>query len=273
MKKIYTVLFITLSLLACKNEPKKEEVSEVEETEEVTYSPKDEGKGAEIINTVIDSAGGHLYETATIEFTFRNATYKSIRNCGMFEFSREKTDDAGNQIVETVSNLGFTYLKNEKEEVLADSTAAKYTSSINSVLYFAQLPFGLNDSAVRKELIAEDSIHGKPYYKIQVNFAENGGGEDFQDIYVYWVNKNNYHVDYLAYSYEVNGGGMRFREAVNPREVKGIRFVDYKNYAPKKGASPKLEDLDALFEKEELELFSTIENKDVKVEVLERNCA
>ncbi|SHI98176.1 hypothetical protein SAMN04488096_106193 [Mesonia phycicola] len=272
MKKIYTALFITLSLLACKNEVKKEEIIEVKEAKKVTYTPKDGGKGAEIINTVIDSAGGNLYETATIEFTFRDATYKSIRNCGMFEFSRKKTDNNGNQTLETVSNLGFNYLKNEKEEDLADTLVTKYTNSINSVLYFAQLPFGLNDSAVRKELIAEDSIQGKPYYKIQVNFAEEGGGEDFQDIYVYWVNKNNYHVDYLAYSYEVNGGGMRFREAVNPREIKGIRFVDYKNYAPKKGTSPKLEDLDDLFEENELELFSTIENEDIQVEVLDRNC-
>ena len=66
---------------------------------------------------------------------------------------------------------------------------------------------------------------------------------------------------------------MRFREAINPRKIEGIRFVDYKNFAPKNSTSPELKDLDDLFENAELELFSTIENKDIKVEVLERNCA
>ena len=49
-------------------------------------------------------------------------------------------------------------------------------------------------------------------------------------------------------------------------------FKQYKNYTPKKGSSPKLNELDELFEKGELELYSTIENKDIKVEVLDRKC-
>ena len=268
MKKIIKLLLLIVTLIACKNDPKPEKVEEQEEKSNKMPPPQDGGKGAEIMNTVIDSAGGQQYETATIEFKFRDAVYKSTRNCGMFEISRKKQDSSGNETLGTVNNIGFTYYKNGEEEILADTTANNYKNSINSVHYFVQLPFGLNDPAVRKELVAEDSIQGKAYYEIQVNFAQEDGGEDFEDTYMYWVNKDSYTVDYLAYSYHVNGGGMRFREAINPRVLEGIRFVDYKNYAPQENASPALQDLDDLFENNELELFSTIENKDLKVEVL-----
>lgn len=273
MKKIITLLLLIVTLIACKNDPKPEKVEAQEEKSNKMPPPQDGGKGAQIMNTVIDSAGGNRYETATIEFKFRDAIYKSTRNCGMFELSRKKQDSSGNETLGTVNNIGFTYYKNGEEEILADTTANNYKNSINSVHYFVQLPFGLNDPAVRKELVAEDSIQGKAYYEIQVNFAQEGGGEDFEDTYMYWVNKDSYTVDYLAYSYHVNGGGMRFREAINPRTIEGIRFVDYKNFEPKTNTTPALQDLDDLFEKNELELFSTIENKDIKVEVLERNCA
>ena len=273
MKHTITLLLLIITLIACKNDPKPETVEQEDEKSNKMPPPKDGGKGAEIMNMVIDSAGGHRYETATIEFKFRDAIYKSTRNCGMFELSRKRQDSTGQETLGTVTNLDFSYYVNEEEKILPDSTANNYKNSINSVHYFVQLPFGLNDPAVRKELIAEDSIQGKAYYEIQVNFAQENGGEDFEDTYMYWVNKDTYNVDYLAYSYHVNGGGMRFREAINPRTIEGIRFVDYKNFAPKNSTSPELKDLDDLFENDELELFSTIENKDIKVEVLERNCA
>lgn len=269
MKKITLLALVFVTVWACKNDPKQEKVEEVK----IDNAPKDGGKGAEIIKRVIDSAGGHRYETATIEFKFREATYKSVRNCGMFELSRSRIDSTGTPTESIIGNTGFIYKENGEQTTLPDSMATNYENSVNSVHYFVQLPFGLDDRAVRKELIAEDSIQGKPYYEIQVNFKKQDDGEDYQDTYVYWVNKNTYKVDYLAYSYEVNGGGMRFREAINPRKVEGIRFVDYKNYNPKKESSPKLNELDELFEKGELELYSTIENKDIKVEVLDRNCA
>jgi len=67
-----------------------------------------------------------------------------------------------------------------------------------------------------------------------VNILDNqeGGGDDFDDTYVYFFNKSTFKPDYLAYDFHVNGGGMRFREAYNERYVNGIRFVDYNNMKP-----------------------------------------
>jgi hypothetical protein len=190
----------------------------------------------------------------------------------MFEMSRTRIDSMGNKTTSEVSNIGFKFTENGEEKKLTDSIANLYTNSVNSVHYFVQIPFGLNDPAVRKELIAEDSIQGKLYYEIQVDFQQEGGGEDYKDEYMYWVNKEDFTIDYFAYSYETNQGGIRFREAINPRTIEEIRFVDYKNYAPKEGTSPKLQDLDELFEEGKLDLFSTIENENIQVEILERDC-
>ncbi len=103
--------------------------------------------------------------------------------------------------------------------------AVKYTGSVNSVHYCSVLPYGLNDAAVQKKLLEETSINQKPYYKVQISFAEDGGGEDFDDVFIYWIDKKTFKVDYLAYSFHENDGGMRFREATNERFVNGIRLL------------------------------------------------
>jgi hypothetical protein len=141
---------------------------------------------------------------------------------------------------------------------------AKLADAVNSVHYFAQLPYGLNEPAVVKELLGEAVIKNEPYFEIGVTFNQEGGGTDFEDEFVYWIHKENYTVDYLAYSYATNGGGIRFREAINPRTVGGIRFVDYNNFKPATLETP-LTDLDTAFEAGKLKLLSKIELENVSV--------
>src|SRR5690606_31656644 len=148
---------------------------------------------------------------------------------------------------------------------LPDTTATKYANSVNSVHYFVRLPQGLNDKAVNKELLEPESIGGKQYHKIKVTFDQEGGGDDFQDTYLYWIDVETFEVDYLAYDFHVNGGGQRFRKAYNPRMLEGIRFVDYENYLPpQKGTS--LMDIGQLFDRGKLKLLSKIELTDITVE-------
>ena len=136
---------------------------------------------------------------------------------------------------------------------------------INSVQYFASLPYGLNDVAVNKELLAEEKIKGKIYYKIRVIFNKEGGGEDYEDVFVYWIDKKSFKLSYLAYSYnEEDGIGMRFREAYNERYIDGIRFVDYYNLKPKKKAV-SINKIDSLFELKKLDLLSKIELDSIEV--------
>ena len=160
----------------------------------------------------------------------------------------------------------FPYINGHLLKV-PDSMAVKCTRFVNSVHYFSVLPYGLNDKAVRKKLLQETSIKETPYYKVQITFTEDGGGEDFEDVFIYWIDKTTFKIDYLAYSFHVDGGGMRFREATNERVVNGIRFVDYNNYKAK-NASTKLENLDKAFENNGLNKLSEINLENVSVKIL-----
>lgn len=212
---------------------------------------------------IMTACDGHC-DTAEIEFTFRDKLYRSKRNNGIYSLSRIVKNDKID-IEDVVSNDGFKRLMAGTVVTLKDTvTVAKLADAVNSVHYFAQLPYGLNEPAVKKELLGEAVIKEQPYYELGVTFNEEGGGTDFEDKFVYWIHKDTFTVDYLAYSYATNGGGIRFREAYNPRTIGGIRFVDYNNFKPDTSAV-KLTDLDAAFEAGELKLLSKIELENVKV--------
>ncbi|MCP9201075.1 deoxyribose-phosphate aldolase [Gramella sp. GC03-9] len=220
----------------------------------------------EIVNTAIERAGGERYNNAQIDFSFRKKEYTSKREGGKFRLERRMIDSLGNSITDILENNGFERYMNDTVVQVPDSLQVAYSNSVNSVHYFVQLPFGLNAPAARKELVGKDSIGSREYYEIRVTFSENGGGTDHEDEYMYWIDTKSFEVDYLAYNFETDGGGIRFRRAFNPRIIKGIRFVDYENYKYEDLSTP-LNELDNLFEKKELELLSMIETRDVEVEL------
>ncbi|MDT0643887.1 DUF6503 family protein [Zunongwangia sp. F363] len=222
-----------------------------------------------IVDKAIEIAGGENYERARIDFTFRNKTYRSTRNHGG-EFSLERTvvDSMGTETRDVLSNTGLKRFRNDTAVKVADSLINAVSNSVNSVHYFLQLPFGLNAPAANKKLVGRDTIDNEGYYEIKVTFDNAGGGTDHEDEYLYWINDDTYTVDYLAYNYKVNGGGVRFRKAVNPRVINGIRFVDYENFKYK-DPGVKLQKLDSLFTAGELTLVSHIRTEDIEVELTE----
>jgi len=242
--KYFSFLLITILFFSCKDE-------------NMPFSAQSS------IDKAIKVACQGNCDQATIQFTFRGKKYKSERNNGAFRLERIFTDSTGTY-QDILTNEGFLRYRNDSLVKLPDSTAVTLQNSVNSVHYFAQLPFGLNAPAAQKKLVGDTSIKGSPYYEISVTFSEEGGGTDHEDKFMYWINKKTYTADYLAYSYAVNGGGIRFREAYNPRIVNGIRFVDYNNYKPA-NLNHALTDLPDLFEKGQLTLLSKIEIEDVTV--------
>ncbi len=224
---------------------------------------KEQLSADEIINKTIAQAGGDNYKKATIEFKFRENKYKSVRSGGEFHLERE-IQDSVKSYREVVNNTGYQRYLNDSLITVPDSMVVKYTSSINSVHYFAHLPYGLNDKAVNKKLVGDAEINGKQYYQLKVTFSQDGGGQNHHDEFLYWINKDDFTIDYLAYKFHINEGGLRFREAYNPRVIEGIRFVDYKNYTLE-DFNTDLCSLDELFEEGKLELLSTIETEDIHV--------
>ncbi len=244
MKHTLFILAICLTIVSCKKEAKP--------------------NAQTIVDKAIEASGGEKYNNFELEFDFRNRHYRLVKNLGSYVYERQFMDSL-DLIKDELSNSGFKrYINNELEDV-PDSMAVKYTSSVNSVHYFIQLPFGLNDAAVNKTYIDLVTIKNKEYHKLKVTFAQEGGGEDFEDVFVYWINAENFKTEYIAYSYaEDDGLGLRFREAYNERFVKGLRFVDYNNYKPVNNNTDLL-NLDVLFESGGLKLLSKIENENIVV--------
>lgn len=225
----------------------------------------------DIINKSIEVSGGEFIKKSTINFDFRDRHYRAIREKGKFILERSFTDrsnqyyDTITQITDAITNKGYKRFVNTFSMAVLDSMAAKYSASINSVHYFSLLPYGLNGEAVNKTYLDDVKMKGNIYHKIKITFNEEGGGEDFEDEFIYWINVKTFKTDYIAYSYnESDGLGLRFREAYNERYIKGIRFVDYNNFKPKEN-TVLLEKLDELFEQGELQLLSKIELENVSV--------
>ncbi len=220
-----------------------------------------------IIDRAIEVHGGERYETSIIRFSFRDRQYERMRNGGTFRFSRTFQDSAQQTISDVLTNSGLTRRIEGQIVPLSQEDQQKYTASVNSVIYFALLPYRLNDAAVIKKYLGEIALKGMPYHKIEVTFRANGGGEDYQDVFVYWIHQEDFTIDYLAYSYaEEEGIGTRFREAYNARVVNGIRFADYINYKGNGALYPG--DLDTLFAQGSLEILSKIELEGIEVEIL-----
>uniref|UniRef100_UPI004047669A DUF6503 family protein n=1 Tax=Roseivirga sp. TaxID=1964215 RepID=UPI004047669A len=101
-------------------------------------------------------------------------------------YTRTQTDTAGRVIFDRMDNDGLIRKIDGDTAELTDERRAAFTRSVNSVIYFFRLPFGLNDPAVNKTFVGETEIKGKTYYEVKVTFAQEGGGEDFDDVFLYW---------------------------------------------------------------------------------------
>lgn len=221
----------------------------------------------QIVDKAIVAHGGSKFDKGIVQFRLRDKVYRSLRDNGAFVYSRSFTDSTGQHIHDMLRNSGFTRTINDEVINLPDERKQAFSNSVNSVIYFALLPYFLNDAAVQKEYLGEATIKGEPYHKVKVTFAKEGGGEDHEDEYVYWFHQKNHTMDYLAYSFIVDGGGTRFREAVNPRTIGGIRFQDYINYSVADKSFP-IQNYDKAFEAGKLKQLSEINLEEIQVSEL-----
>ncbi|NVJ85684.1 MAG: hypothetical protein HWE15_05220 [Algoriphagus sp.] len=245
MKINYLVVFSLSILIAC--------------------TPRTEAE--KIVDEAIEAHGGKRYESARVDFDFRDYRYQIFKSPSRFEYSREFADSTG-QVRDLLNNDGFKRTVNGVViDTLTEERIGSFSRSVNSVAYFALLPYGLNDAAVIKDLLGETTLKGEPYDLIKVTFQQEGGGDDFDDEFLYWIHKETHFVDYMAYSYHTDGGGVRFREVSSAQTVEGIRFQNYLNYKPENKDTP-VEKLKSLYEQGKLELLSEINLENIQVEMV-----
>ncbi len=223
-----------------------------------------EEKGKEILKKAIAFHGGDAYEDKEFGFTFRKGFYSFVHfSDGRYVYRSTKTNKIGEKVEVFMTNGDFSY---QVDGVVKELDAKKENgvkNGLNSVVYFASIPYKLQDQSVLVEYVRKIKIKGKTYDEIEIRFKEEGGGDDHDDVFRYWVNRKTDKIDYLAYVYHTGKGGVRFRSAYNDRRVGGVLFQDYENFKADK-ATP-LDDLPTLYEQGSLELLSKIESEKVMV--------
>ncbi|MBC8154035.1 MAG: hypothetical protein H7Z72_14100 [Bacteroidetes bacterium] len=214
-----------------------------------------------IIDQCIETHGGDRYRNCRIEFDFRTYHLSLYQRDGQFEYRRTYTDSTGARVDEILTNKAVVRQINGRAMALDSAQRSKYSNAVNAVSYFVLLPYKLSDRAVIKAYAGETTIDGQVYDKIRVSFSKDGGGKDFQDVFFYWINQTSHTMDYLAYS----EGGPRFRKAINPQTVGGIRFQDYVNYKGDDADSAVVGTFDQKYREGTLTILSQIEQKNIKV--------
>jgi hypothetical protein len=223
-----------------------------------------------IVDEAIAVHGGELYEETAIEFDFRGTHYSLFKSPTAFEYKREFTDSTG-RVLDVLNNAGFSRRVNGVViDTLTEERIGAFSRSVNSVAYFAFLPYGLNDAAAIKTYLGQTTIKGKKYHLVKVTFQAEGGGEHFEDEFLYWFGVDDSRMDYLAYNYHTDGGGVRFREVREAREVGGIRFQDYINLKAVRKETP-LDSMQYLYEKGALEKLSEINLENIRTAAISEN--
>ena len=224
---------------------------------------------------VIDSAraahGASVLDRAVVAFDFRGEAYRLRQAQGRFHYRRAYIDSVGRSVVEGLTNDGL-YRAVEGDTVsLSAAEQSAVETTVNSVAYFALLPAPLGDPAVQPTYSGRDTINGVPYHRVQVTFQQEGGGQDWQDVFLYWFRTDTYAMDYLSYAYGQGPdeeSGTRFRAAHNVRRPTGVRVADYHNYTADTLAADQMAQYPDLLEKDALEQVSEIEVDSVQVRPL-----
>ena len=260
--KLFRTLYFLpiILLLACKADNQKKP----------KYNAASENKvsPAYIIQKAIEYSGKEKIKDNKIIFKFRDKTYISESICNQFKLTR----------IDSSKNVKDVFYKDEikrkingKPVQLADTTATNIKSSINSVHYFVHLPYRLKDPAVKAKRLKDDTINDKAYYQLEIKFKEAGGGEDHQDIYHYWFDQENFSLDYLAYKFFTNDGGMRFRAKRFEKRLNGVVFQSYNNLKPSSDTI-QINELSKAYLNNQMEKVSEIITKPVSVSSSKNNC-
>lgn len=234
-------------------------------------SPEAPSSAAAVIDSARKVHGSSVLDRAVVTFRFRGDAYRIRQEGGPFHYRRSYTDSLDRSVTEGLTNDGVYRVVGGDTVSLSASERASVETAVNSVAYFTLLPEPLGDPAVQPAYSGRDTIDNVPYHRVRVTFREEGGGEDWQDIFMYWFRTDTYEMEYLAYAFGLGPeeeSGTRFREAYNARRINGVRMADYYNYTVDSLSAGQMDRYPDLWERDAVELVSQIELDSVRVRPL-----
>jgi len=225
-----------------------------------------------IVQAAITAHGGDVLDRSVVSFTFRESNFRVERDGGRYRYERTYTDSLGRSVREVLTNDSLYRTVDGERMQLTDDERTGVLEDVNSVPYFALLPYNLKDPAVQTEYSGVDTMDGTPYHRIRVTFQQEDGGPDWEDVFMYWFAQDDLSMDYLAYAYGFGPDeayGTRFRSAYDVRTVEGVRFADYMNYTTPGDSLRDLTRYPDYLAGDSLELVSRVETDSVQVQPLE----
>lgn len=221
--------------------------------------------GAEkIVEKSIESHRSKILNNAVTEFDFRDKHFRLERKNGVFHYQRMYSDSANHTIVEGITNDSTYRLIDGKSQTLTPKQKKSVETSVNSVAYFSLLPLPLLDPAVKLKYMDEVKIQDRMFHKVLVSFRQEGGGKDFEDEFIYWIDAENFTVAYFAYTFHTDGGGSRFRTISNYESVDSVLFMQHINFKPA-DSSFSFYNIDSAFITNQLQKVSEVRLENLKV--------
>ena len=256
---------VLLALAACGNEADDTAArgtdGEAVLAEAAPASQTDRDTAYTLIARAVERQGLKALDSAAVAFRFRDRAYRYQRVGGRFAYERVWVDTAtGERVRDVLTNDTLVRLRDGIAEDLPEKRRRAFAGSVNSVIYFAFLPWALRDPGVAAVYEGRDTVGGRVLDRIAVTFPDAG---EHADAYRYWLTPDGRELPYLAYAHQ-GSKAPRFREAFNARTVDGLAVRDYRNYTMPGKADADVATLADRFGRGELELLSVIALEEVR---------
>ena len=220
----------------------------------------------EIVDRAIEHHGGYIYESSAAELDMCSKS-------GCFHVqARHKLDrfhaavsgvSRGSRLEVESTNEGVTARRDGKTLELDAEAQQIHRDWAMARVYFCFLPYRLNDPGVYKQDLGVVDWDGRSLHQVKVTF-EPGSSTDATDEYMYWFDPESARLELFAYSYDDNGGGLRFRRATNYRRVGGVLFFDQENFGVE-GPGLEVDQIDPAFVRDKMRHVSTVRLENVKL--------
>ncbi len=186
----------------------------------------------DVIDRAIEHHGGDRYRSTdtSLEMCSKGGCFnvRARVDEDRFDLTVRGTAREGERTVR-VTNEQVERWRDGKPVPVAPDDESSLRNWVMARVYFPFLPYRLNDPSVWKQDQGLEQWGELTYQRVKITFTA-GSSSDADDEYVYWLEPETGRVAQLAYSYQGDPGGIRFRRATHHRRVGGILFFDQENF-------------------------------------------
>jgi len=187
--------------------------------------------GLEIVRRSIEFHGGTAFESSLIEMKLCSGSgcydLTVWSDGGLYRHRVAGPVRAGHRDVE-VTNDTLRHWQDGVEVELTAADEQRLRDWAAARIYFALLPYRLNDPSVRQLDQGLEQWGERVLHRVKVTFRA-GSSTDAEDEFLYWFDPETARLEQFAYSFQGSPGGLRFRPLLNYRRVGGILFFDQEN--------------------------------------------